>query len=934
MKRLLFLLLVFVCSVSYGQTYQSMPQAGYGPVQRMLFDSVVTLPMGITRLRNISGGRDTAQIRYNKADSSIYVYTGSQWVKSSGSGSTIDTTSLSNRINAKLSASDSTIYYTKFRSDSSRTNIYSAIGGKLNIVDTINQFVSSVSQPNDSSLTFVKGSTASTYIIRSSIAESATRMVTSVYNKSGATILKGAVVYIDGAHSSILPSIALSKANIEETSAYTYGVVDADIPNNSQGVVVQIGVVTGLNLPTSSYTDGQTLYLSPTVAGGYTTTKPLAPNHYVAIGTVIRAHPNQGTIQVAIRNGFQLDEMSDVQIPLVPNDSTVLQFSRVDSLWHAVSPTNVIGGYGWKTSGNSDVNAGRFIGSTNNASLRFRTNNTERMMLDSTGRLLVDSLTVGRGGGRVLSNVAFGLNALINNVSGTSNAALGNFSLQANTVSDNTGAGAYSLYTNTTGNQNTGVGTNALYNNLTGTQNTSLGYNSGYGVGGNYNTSIGANSMYSNGSASFNTSVGASSLYGNASGVYNTAIGSQAGQYYSGLTSMTRADSSIFIGSLSKPNSINQNNQIVIGVNAVGVGSNSVVLGNDNITTTALKGSVGIGTTSPAASSLVDMTSTTKGLLIPRMTTTQRNAISSPSVGLKVYDLTDSSNYTHDGTRWNRQLSANGLQTITGTSQGGSSANGILSLAQTWNTTGNPTALLMNVTNTASGATSKLIDLQVGGTSQFNVSKGGLLTVSNGGTFGTGNVVAQTFTISNNLPFNFSTNVVYNASGTPPVAQVTSGNKASFNEAVNFAPTSGTCVYSAFQTTQTINQTGGANGITRGLYIAPTLTAAVDFRGIEVTNGSVAFPYTAQSATYAIKNNDYTINCTANTFTATLPTAVGCTGRIYTIVNSGAGTITIGTTSSQTFANVATTPTTLTMATVGTRVVQSNGANWLLISSL
>jgi hypothetical protein len=36
--------------------------------------------------------------------------------------------------------------------------------------------------------------------------------------------------------------------------------------------------------------------------------------------------------------------------------------------------------------------------------------------------------------------------------------------------------------------------------------------------------------------------------------------------------------------------------------------------------------------------------------------------------------------------------------------------------------------------------------------------------------------------------------------------------------------------------TPTINQTGGANGITRGLYINPTLTAAADFRGIEVSN--------------------------------------------------------------------------------------------------
>jgi hypothetical protein len=140
-----------------------------------------------------------------------------------------------------------------------------------------------------------------------------------------------------------LPSIALAKANAEETSAYTYGLVENDIPNNSQGVVIQSGVITNLNLPTSSYTDGQTLYLSPTVSGGYTTTKPFAPNHYVAIGTIVRAHPNFGTIIVAVRNGFQLDEMSDVKIALVPNDSTLLQFSRVDSLWHDVSVTNAIG---------------------------------------------------------------------------------------------------------------------------------------------------------------------------------------------------------------------------------------------------------------------------------------------------------------------------------------------------------------------------------------------------------------------------------------------------------------------------------------------------------------------------------------------------------------------------------------------------------------
>jgi len=49
---------------------------------------------------------------------------------------------------------------------------------------------------------------------------------------------------------------------------------------------------------------------------------------------------------------------------------------------------------------------------------------------------------------------------------------------------------------------------------------------------------------------------------------------------------------------------------------------------------------VGIGTNTPNASSILDITSTTKGVLFPRMTTTQKNAISSPVAGLVVFDTT------------------------------------------------------------------------------------------------------------------------------------------------------------------------------------------------------------------------------------------------------------------------------------------------------
>lgn len=58
----------------------------------------------------------------------------------------------------------------------------------------------------------------------------------------------------------------------------------------------------------------------------------------------------------------------------------------------------------------------------------------------------------------------------------------------------------------------------------------------------------------------------------------------------------------------------------------------------------------------------------------------------------------------------------------------GSQALPTVSILPTWNTTGAPTALLVNPTNTGSGAASLLADFQLGGTSQFNISKGGTVT--------------------------------------------------------------------------------------------------------------------------------------------------------------------------------------------------------------
>ncbi len=65
-----------------------------------------------------------------------------------------------------------------------------------------------------------------------------------------------------------------------------------------------------------------------------------------------------------------------------------------------------------------------------------------------------------------------------------------------------------------------------------------------------------------------------------------------------------------------------------------------------------IKAQLGIGTTTPQPSAQLDVTSTSRGLLPPRMTTSQRNAIVFPAAGLLVYDTDKNNMYMFDGFEW------------------------------------------------------------------------------------------------------------------------------------------------------------------------------------------------------------------------------------------------------------------------------------------
>jgi hypothetical protein len=154
-------------------------------------------------------------------------------------------------------------------------------------------------------------------------------LTTEVYNSTGATLTKGTIVYINGSHGN-LPSVTKAQANSESTSSRTFGYIQSDLTNMNNGYVVVIGKLTDLN--TNSFTDGQTLYLSTTVAGGYTATKPAAPDHIVYVGTIVRSHPTQGIIEVRIQNGYEIDELHDVSA-LSPSNGDVLQYVTSTGLW-------------------------------------------------------------------------------------------------------------------------------------------------------------------------------------------------------------------------------------------------------------------------------------------------------------------------------------------------------------------------------------------------------------------------------------------------------------------------------------------------------------------------------------------------------------------------------------------------------------------------
>ena len=229
------------------------------------------------------------------------------------------------------------------------------------------------------------------------------------------------------------------------------------------------------------------------------------------------------------------------------------------------------------------------------------------------------------------------------------------------TGSSNTVLGGNAGFALTTGTNNTFLGSTAGRDMISGSYNTFLGNGSGYGfAGGDDNTFIGAQVGYGpfNASDASITAIGRRAAGDSTASIQNgTFLGWQAGRNSAGTgnvvvgynagNGMTASDVVI----LGRNTTATGNNAIAIG-QGVSAAANEIVIGNASATKTILRGNVGVGTTAPHASSIFDLTSTSKGFLPPRMTTAQRNAIASPEPGLTIYNTSTSELQVYNGSIW------------------------------------------------------------------------------------------------------------------------------------------------------------------------------------------------------------------------------------------------------------------------------------------
>ena len=179
--------------------------------------------------------------------------------------------------------------------------------------------------------------------------------------KAGEAINKGQAVYVSSADGT---NMIVSKASnaLEATSSKTLGILAQSLAHNAKGFVITEGLLAGLDTsaagaagdPVWLGTDGNLLF--------GLANKPYAPANMVSIGVVTRKNSSNGEIFIRIQNGFELDELHNVDARN-PNNNDGIFYNSTTQLWEhkpvsAVYATPTLAQV--TTAGNTTTNAIEF----------------------------------------------------------------------------------------------------------------------------------------------------------------------------------------------------------------------------------------------------------------------------------------------------------------------------------------------------------------------------------------------------------------------------------------------------------------------------------------------------------------------------------------------------------------------------------------------
>ena len=695
-RKLVLALLFSLAFKSYSQVGQQL--------------DYIRLNTGITVFNGTTGGATDSVVVWNPTTGVFGMVNRSSFVGVVDSSLFVTTTHLNNAIVGKVNYSDSTITFVTptgiigkiSYSDSSHyvtpTNLSTSLLSKLNIADS-SKYITPTQRNSD------------TLTLHNEIATKGSGTVTSVgtgYGLSGGTITTTGTITADttklaslnkvkndsitlataingkgnGTVTSVATGFGLSGGTITTTGTLKADTTASGVPSqykltndsiaimgvvNGKGVGTITGVTAGINL-TGGGTSGTVTLNADTTIGN---TKLATQNYVGRQGYITNIITNADSLYLAATPSVSgttltLTENLRTVSPYYnfgnPTSSNATPYSylnhysdslqrvglnvqrRVNGQWVTQYTDSVGGGSsGWALTGNSGTTAGtNFLGTTDNKDLVFKINNQNSGLIDSAkfntafGYQALKSPTTG------ISNAAFGFQALLQDTSGSNNMAIGSTSMYDLLRGNyNTGVGYGSLYSNVFASNNTAVGYYAI-RYATGSDNTAVGYNSQEGSGNiSNNTSVGSNAL-SGTTGSNSTAIGQSALQLSTSGNSNIGVGYYAGRYN------TSAGNQLFINSLDRNNlSGDKDSSIIYGVQATSIGSQALTInGNLLVNTTTLI---------PSASVVINASNSAgaiQGFLPPKMTTTQKNAISSPSEGLIVYDLTLHKLCVYTGSTW------------------------------------------------------------------------------------------------------------------------------------------------------------------------------------------------------------------------------------------------------------------------------------------